>query len=127
MSTLVCLSKWSGLASREEQDIVAVMRTRTVAAIFLSLLLLLCAAASLVTFLFIPFLFDAPGTEDQPAVWAMAGAILSFPLMCLVAIAGLWIAAFPAGRSLWWYASLALPFLSLLAFLVATSYRPGFF
>ena len=103
------------------------MRPRVIAAIVLTILLLFGAATSLVLVMIVPFLFDAPGTEDQAATWTMAGAVLSAPVMCLLATAGVWIAAFPAGRSRWWYASLALPFLSGLVFWIAGSFRPGFF
>lgn len=103
------------------------MRRRVIAAIVLTVLLLLGAATSLVLVTIVPFLFDAPETEDQAATWIMAGAILSAPLMCLLAIISVWIAAFPEGRSRWWYAPLALPFLSGLVFWVAGSFRPGFF
>lgn len=74
-----------------------------------------------------PFLFDDPFSAELTATCVMAGAVLSAPVMCLLAIAGVWIAAFPEGRSMWWYASLALPFLSLLTFWIAGSLRPGFF
>ena len=103
------------------------MRPRVIAAIVLTVLLLFGAATSFVLVMIVPFLFDAPGTEEQVATWTMAGAILSAPIMCLLAIASVWIAAFPAGRSKWWYAPLILPFLSLLVFWVAGSFRPGFF
>jgi len=103
------------------------MRKRVVAAIVLTAILLFGAAISLALVLIVPFLFDAPGTEDQTATWAMAFAILATPIMCLLAIVGVWIAAFPEGRTRWWYASLALPLLSLFAFWLAGSFRPGFF
>ena len=103
------------------------MRPRVIAAIVLTILLLFGAGTSLVLVTIVPFLFDAPGTEDQAATWTMAGAILSAPLMCLLSIIGVWIAAFPAGRSKWWYAALALPFVSGLVFWIAGSFRPGFF
>jgi len=103
------------------------MRRRVIAAIVLTLLLLFGAATSLVLVMMVPFLFDAPGTEDQAATWTMAGAILSAPLMCLAATISVWIAAFPEGRSRWWYAALLLPVLSALVFRVAGSFRPGFF
>jgi hypothetical protein len=74
-----------------------------------------------------PFLFDDPYSADLTATWIMAGAVLSAPVMCLLALAGVWIAAFPAGRSRWWYAVLVLPALSALVFWVAGSFRPGFF
>ncbi|MFM8658278.1 MAG: hypothetical protein ACKOD5_14270 [Chthoniobacterales bacterium] len=103
------------------------MRPRVIAAIVLTVLLLFGAGTSLVLVAMVPFLFDAPGTEDQPATWAMALAVLSAPVMCLLSIIGVWIAAFPEGRSSWWYASLALPLLSFLGFWIAGSLRPGFF
>jgi hypothetical protein len=103
------------------------MRPRVIAAIVLTILLLFGAGTSLVLVMIVPFLFDAPGTEEQAATWVMAGAILSAPLMCLAATISVWIAAFPAGRSRWWYAALALPFVSGLVFWIAGSFRPGFF
>ena len=103
------------------------MRLRVAAAVILTLLLLVGIGCSIVLVTIVPFLFDAPGTEDQAATWAMALAVLSAPVMCLLSIIGVWIAAFPEGRSRWWYASLALPLLSLLGFWIAGSFRPGFF
>jgi hypothetical protein len=103
------------------------MRKRVWAAIVLTLPLLCALAGSLMLVVITPFLFDDPYSADLAATWTMAGAVLSAPLMCLAAIAGVWIAAFPAGRSRWWYATLALPALSALGFWVAGSFRPGFF
>jgi hypothetical protein len=103
------------------------MRKRVRAAIGLTLLLLCALAGSLLLVVITPFLFDDPYSADLTATWIMAGAVLSAPLMCLLALAGVWIAAFPAGRSRWWYAVLALPVLSALVFWVAGSFRPGFF
>ena len=103
------------------------MRKRVWLAIVLTLLLLCALAVSLMLVVITPFLFDDPYSADLTATWALAGAVLSAPLTCLGAIAGVWIAAFPAGRSRWWYAALALPALSALAFWVAGSFRPGFF
>ncbi len=103
------------------------MRPRLIAAIVLTILLLFGAGTSLVLVMIVPFLFDAPGTEEQAATWVMAGAILSAPLMCLATTISVWIAAFPAGRSRWWYAALAFPALSAAAFFIAGSFRPGFF
>lgn len=74
-----------------------------------------------------PFLFDDPFSAELTATWVMAGAVLSAPVMCVLAIVGVWIAAFPEGRTRWWYAPLLLPFLSALVFWVAGSFRPGFF
>ena len=103
------------------------MHKRVWVAIVLTCLLFCALAGSLLLVFITPFLFDDPYSADLTATWAMAGAVLSAPLMCLAAIAGVWIAAFPAGRSRWWYAALALPALSALVFLVAGSLRPGFF
>lgn len=103
------------------------MRMRVIAAILLTIPLLFAAGCSLLLVMIVPFLFDAPGTEDQAATWTMAGAVLSSPFMCLAAIVGVWIAAFPEGRSRCWYAVLGLPVLSGLVFWVAGSFRPGFF
>ena len=102
------------------------MHKRVWVAIVLTFLLLCALAGSLLLVLITPFLFDDPYSTDLTATWAMAGTVLSAPLMCLAAIAGVWIAAFPAGRSRW-CATLALPALSALVFLVAGSFRPGFF
>jgi hypothetical protein len=103
------------------------MRPRVIAAIVLTLLLLFGAGTSLLLVMIVPFLFDAPGTEEQTATWTMAGAILSAPLMCLAATISVWIAAFPEGRSRCWYAALILPVVSGLVFWIAGSFRPGFF
>ncbi len=103
------------------------MRRRVWLAIVLTLLLLCALGVSLMLVVITPFLFDDPYSADLTATWVMAGAVLSAPLMCLAAVAGVWVAAFPAGRSRWWYATLALPALSALVFSVAGSFRPGFF
>jgi hypothetical protein len=39
-----------------------------------------------------PMFFDAPGSMDNPAAWTNAMIIVSFPLLCLISIAGSWIA-----------------------------------
>ena len=39
-------------------------------------------------------MFDAPGSMENPVAWINALIIVSFPLLCLVAIVGSWI-AFP--------------------------------
>jgi hypothetical protein len=103
------------------------MRKRVWMAIILTLLLLCALGVSLMLVIITPFLFDDPFSAELTATWVMAGAVLSAPVTCLLAILGVWIAAFPAGRSAWWYASLALPLLSALAFWIAGSLRPGFF
>jgi hypothetical protein len=103
------------------------MRKRVWMALVLTLLLLCALGVSLVLVVITPFLFDDPFSAELTATWVMAGAVLSAPLMCLLSIAGVWIAAFPAGRTRWWYATVALPVLSALVFWVAGSFRPGFF
>jgi len=100
---------------------------RLAAAIVLTLLLLCALGGSVVLLIMVPFLFDDPYSADLMATSVMAGAVLAAPVTCLAAIVGVWMAAFPAGRSRWWYASLALPVLSALVFLIAGSFRPGFF
>ena len=99
---------------------------RLVVSILLTLCLLPAAFFALYACVMVPFLFDAPGTEDQVATWTMAGAVLSLPFTFLGALVGVWLAVVP-GRSGWWYLSLALPVASLLVFWVAGSFRPGFF
>jgi len=103
------------------------MRKRVLFAIVLTCLLMLAFAGSLALVLITPFLFDDPYSSDLKATWVMAGAVLSLPVTCLLALGGVWIAAFPAGRTRWWYAALVLPVLSALVFWVAGSSRPGFF
>lgn len=102
------------------------MRARTAFAILYSLLLLAAGALSLFLITAVPFLFDAPGSEDSRGTWIMAGAILSLPLSILAALACVWIAV-PARRSLWWYAGLALPALHVIAFFIGGWMREGFF
>ncbi|MGB8519358.1 MAG: hypothetical protein WCD38_04280 [Candidatus Tumulicola sp.] len=38
-----------------------------------------------------PMFFDAPGSMNNPIAWLNAAIIVSFPLLCCVAIAGSWI------------------------------------
>lgn len=102
------------------------MRKRVWVAIVLTVLLLLALAGSLALVVITPFLFDDPYSADLTATWVMAGAVLSAPPMILLALACVWI-ALPERRSKWWYAGLALPALSGLAFWIAGSFRPGFF
>jgi hypothetical protein len=35
--------------------------------------------------------FDAPGSMENPVAWINAGIVVSFPLLCVVAIAGSWV------------------------------------
>jgi hypothetical protein len=39
-----------------------------------------------------PMFFDAPGSMANPAAWANALIVVSFPALCIVSIAGTWIA-----------------------------------
>lgn len=39
-----------------------------------------------------PMFFDAPGSMNNPAAWTNAAIIVSFPILCLISIAGSWIA-----------------------------------
>ena len=35
--------------------------------------------------------FDAPGSMNNPVAWINAGIVVSFPLLCLLSIAGSWL------------------------------------
>jgi hypothetical protein len=37
------------------------------------------------------FLFDAPGSENNPAVWVLFWSALTFPLACLVSLGVGWV------------------------------------
>lgn len=38
-----------------------------------------------------PMFFDAPGSMGNPAAWTNAAIVVSFPLLCIVSIAGSWL------------------------------------
>jgi hypothetical protein len=38
-----------------------------------------------------PMMFDAPGSMDNPIAWINALIIVSFPCLCIVSIAAVWI------------------------------------
>jgi hypothetical protein len=38
-----------------------------------------------------PMFFDAPGSMNNPAAWTNALIVVSFPVLCLLSIAGTWI------------------------------------
>jgi hypothetical protein len=38
-----------------------------------------------------PMMFDAPGSMNNPVAWIDAGIVVSFPLLCIVSIASVWI------------------------------------
>jgi hypothetical protein len=46
----------------------------------------LLGAASALPAMFACMMFDAPGSENRWATWALVGAITSFPIVCIVAI-----------------------------------------
>lgn len=37
-------------------------------------------------------MFDAPGSEDNPWTWVLAGGFASFPVLCLVSLCATWLA-----------------------------------
>ena len=39
-----------------------------------------------------PMMFDAPGSEKDPYVWKLFYCVVSFPVVCVLTIAGSWIA-----------------------------------
>jgi hypothetical protein len=39
-----------------------------------------------------PMFFDAPGSMNNPAAWTNALIVVSFPFLCLISIAGSWLA-----------------------------------
>ncbi len=41
-----------------------------------------------------PMFFDAPGSMNNPTAWFNAAIVVSFPCLCLLAIAGTWIVWF---------------------------------
>jgi hypothetical protein len=46
-----------------------------------------------------PMMFDAPGSMNNPQAWFMVAIIISFPVLCVVAIAGSWVAWKVSARS----------------------------
>jgi hypothetical protein len=69
--------------------------------------------------------FDAPGSMENPAAWINAGIVASFPLLCLIAIAGSWIAwplqkrRLAASPSLGQFALAGLPLLPIAYVVIA--------
>ncbi len=43
-------------------------------------------------------LFDAPGSQEDPRIWAVALSIWSFPVLCLLSVAGGWVMWFVTRR-----------------------------
>lgn len=64
------------------------------------------------------FLFDAPGSEKNLAVWVLFWSLLTFPVVCVVAIAASWI-VFALKRFVLARCVSLLPLLNLLAGMAA--------
>lgn len=88
----------------------------------------LSAVASLLPLMFSVMLFDAPGSENNPWLIALAGGLASFPVLCVVSIAASWIIwvvtrNWPAERATtgrWLRVGAALlPLLSMLVMVIA--------
>jgi hypothetical protein len=47
-------------------------------------------AASLLLLVLVPFLFDAPGADHNPATLSLAGSVACLPVCCLVSLALPW-------------------------------------
>ncbi len=85
------------------------------------ILLLICsilfgigALFSIVPIMFSAFLFDAPGSENDPLVWTIFWSILSFPFMVILSVILSWVLY----RKEKWTAAKVFAFLPLLNFLV---------
>jgi len=50
------------------------------------------ALGALGTFVILPMMFDAPGTEHDPTVWGCVVMVLALPMMAFISITGSWIA-----------------------------------
>ena len=69
----------------------------------------LLGAASLLVVMFVPLLFDAPGSTDNVFTVALAASVVLFPVACLASIAGSWIAFVKRSkRTSLWFALLPL-------------------
>jgi len=79
-----------------------------------TLLWLGVAVVSLLGVLFLPMLFDAPGSEDNRRLQAIAACIVATPVLCLMAATLPWI--FKHKRHVGWL--FLLPLLSLSAIFV---------
>jgi sulfite exporter TauE/SafE len=51
-----------------------------------------------------PMIFDAPGSERNPAAWIFLLSLGTFPIMCLAAIIAAWRKTGETRASLWWFA-----------------------
>lgn len=71
--------------------------------------------------------FDAPGSIDNPAAWTNALIVVSFPVLCLLSIAGSWIVwgigkrSAPQARSFAALAIALLPTLPIAYFVAVTA------
>lgn len=52
----------------------------------------LAGVASAIPAMFSVMLFDAPGSEENPATIALAAAMMGFPVACLIAVTQAWAA-----------------------------------
>lgn len=73
--------------------------------------------------LFSAMVFDAPGSEHNPWLWTMVGALAAVPLLSLISVPGCVLAlVFEFKRpwaATWIWVLAALPLLAVLAFAVA--------
>jgi hypothetical protein len=91
----------------------------------------LSGAASVFVGMMSVMLFDAPGSEEDARVWAVALSVWSYPVLCLLSIIGGWVTWFVTRR---WEAARArrgrfvrlavagLPFLSIVAFAISFAF-----
>jgi hypothetical protein len=87
----------------------------------------LAGSASLFVGMMSVMLFDAPGAENDPKIWAFVLSIWSFPVLCVLSIVGSWVTWFltrrwnaeraPRGRLLQLLVA-GVPLLSVAAFAV---------
>jgi hypothetical protein len=66
-------------------------------------------------------LFDAPGSENQPATRLAAECIVMFPIACLFGLSVGW-SVFRQGRERWALAIVCTPLLVILLFVASLAY-----
>jgi len=97
---------------------------KPLAAVLATLAWSLLGAASVPVGMMSVMLFDAPGSTEDLRIWAVAGSLWSFPVLCAVSVVGSWVTWFltrrgssHAGRGRTVRILVAgLPIVSLLAF-----------
>jgi hypothetical protein len=52
----------------------------------------LAGIAGVLAVMFVPLLFDPPGSTSNPPTLALAASVLLFPLACVASIVGSWLA-----------------------------------